>query len=121
MRWLLDQGIPRSALSHLRDAGHDAIHVGDIGMAAATDSAIIAHTADQKRIIVTFGSDFHSLPASSQADLPSAIRIREEGLKGDSVAKILIHIANVFSTDLLSGCVMSCQNQNIRLRKLPIT
>ena len=51
MRWLLDQGIPRSAAIWLCDAGHDAIHVGDIGMAAAIDLDIIVHALREKRII----------------------------------------------------------------------
>ena len=121
MRWLLDQGIPRGTASHLRAAGHDAIHVGDIGMATASDSAIIAHGAVEQRVIVTFDADFHSLLAISQASSPSVIRIREEGLKGDVLAKLLIHIFDRFSSDLLNGCVMSFQNRKIRLRRLPIS
>jgi predicted nuclease of predicted toxin-antitoxin system len=120
MRWLLDQGLPRSTSDSLREAGHDAIHVGDIDMAAAPDSAILAHAATEHRIIVTFDSDFHSLLAASQAASPTVIRIREEGLKGDVVAKLLIHISCRFAKDLIDGCAMSCQNQKIRLRRLPI-
>jgi predicted nuclease of predicted toxin-antitoxin system len=121
MRWLLDQGVPRSAASHLHDASHDAIHVGDIGMAAATDTAILAHAGIEQRIIVTFDADFHALLAASQASQPSVIRIREEGLKGDMVAKLLLHIVDRFPTELRNGCVMSCQGSKIRLRKLPIS
>ena len=121
MRWLLDQGLPRSTVNHLGEAGHDAIHVGDIGMAAAPDSAILARAATEQRIVVTFDSDFHSLLAASQAVSPSVIRIREEGLKGNVVAKLLIHISGRFLKDLTDGCAMSCQNREIRLRKLPIS
>lgn len=120
MRWLLDQGIPRSAAIWLCDAGHDAIHVGDIGMAAAIDLDIIDHALREKRIIVTFDADFHSILARKRSDQPSAIRIREEGLKGDVIAKLLLNIANRFSTELLHGCLISYHNQKIRLRKLPV-
>ena len=37
MKLLLDQGLPRSAASLLRDVGIDTLHFGEIGLAAATD------------------------------------------------------------------------------------
>jgi predicted nuclease of predicted toxin-antitoxin system len=43
MRWLLDQGLPLSAATLLCDAGDDAVHVGQIGMAEAEDSQILLH------------------------------------------------------------------------------
>jgi len=121
MRWLLDQGVPRSTATHLFDASHDAIHVGDIGMAAAKDSDILIYATSEQRMIVTFDADFHALLAASQASQPSVIRIREEGLKGDMVAKLLLHIVERFPTELIKGCVMSCQHRKIRLRRLPIS
>jgi len=121
MRWLLDQGIPRSAGSRLCDAGHDATHVGDLGMAASTDLDIMEYALREKRIIVTFDADFHSILARQGTDQPSVIRIREEGLKGNVIEKLLLHIANRFAAELLNGCLMSYQNQKIRLRKLPVS
>jgi len=41
MKLLLDQGLPRSALRHLADMGIAAEHVGDLGMATATDAQIL--------------------------------------------------------------------------------
>ena len=41
MRWLLDQGLARSAAELLCLAGHDAVHVGEIGLADATDTSIL--------------------------------------------------------------------------------
>jgi predicted nuclease of predicted toxin-antitoxin system len=78
MRWLLDQGVPRSASARLNDWSEDAIHVGDIGMAAASDAAIIDQARQDGRIIVTLDADFHSLIATSGAAKPTVIRIREE-------------------------------------------
>jgi predicted nuclease of predicted toxin-antitoxin system len=36
MRLLLDQGLPRSTVLHLRIAGIEAAHVGDRGLATVT-------------------------------------------------------------------------------------
>ena len=41
IRWLLDQGLPRSAAAILKQSQEDVIHVGDIEMAEAVDPEII--------------------------------------------------------------------------------
>jgi len=40
MKLLLDQGLPRSTVSQLSKTGIEAVHVGEIGMAAAGDAEI---------------------------------------------------------------------------------
>lgn len=120
MRWLLDQGVPRSASARLKDWSDDAIHVGDIGMAAASDSAIIERALLEDRINVTRDADFHSLIATSGAAKPTVIRIREEGLKGDAVAALVLRIGRRFRADLEAGCVVTYSGGNVRLRALPL-
>ncbi len=120
MHWLLDQGLPRSAATILRDAGEDAIHVGDIGMAEATDTSILNHALDENRIIITLDADFHALLALSALAKPSVIRIREEGLKGANLAALILRIANQFESELQKGCVMSFLGGKIRHRALPL-
>jgi len=120
MRWLLDQGIPRSASARLKESSEDAIHVGDIGMAAASDAVIIDHAIREDRVIVTLDADFHSLIATRGATVPSLIRIREEGLTGDAVAEIVLRIADRFSVDLEAGCLATYCGGKVRLRGLPL-
>lgn len=74
MKLLLDQGLPRSAASLLRAAGVDTVHVGEIGMSAVSDSAILAQGQAEQRVVVTLDADFHALLALSGATAPSVIR-----------------------------------------------
>ena len=53
MKFLLDQGLPRSAVRHLQSLGHEAEHVGDLGMAAAKDEAILAVGETRGAVVVT--------------------------------------------------------------------
>lgn len=69
MRWLLDQGLRRSAAVLLNEAAQDAVHVGDIGMAGAADSLILHRAASEKRVIV-LGRRF-PFPAGSRLRIPS--------------------------------------------------
>ena len=120
MRWLLDQGIPRWSAKNLRQSQEDAVHTGDIGMAKALDLEVIQHAIKDNRIIVTLDSDFHTLLAVMGASKPSIIRIREEGLKGQQVAELVLQIARQLKPELDRGCVITFHGGKIRYRNLPI-
>lgn len=85
MKLLVDQGLPRSAVARCERQGVDTIHVGDIGMATALDADILALGRQERRVIVTLDADFHALLAFSGAIVPSVIRIRIEGLRGEEL------------------------------------
>jgi predicted nuclease of predicted toxin-antitoxin system len=75
MRLLLDQGLPRSAVKHLRAAAVDAEHVGDLGMHAATDAEILQEAMKRDAVVVTLDADFHHLLAASHATSPSVVGV----------------------------------------------
>ena len=55
MKFLLDQGLPRSTVGHLQAMGLEAEHVGNLGLATATDETILAegrNREDVARIIL---------------------------------------------------------------------
>ncbi len=120
MKLLLDQGLPRSAVDHLAAIGIAAEHVGDLDMATATDARVLEAARQRRAIVVTLDSDFHALLATSRAVNPSVVRIRIEGLKGDSLATILQRVLSVAVTDLDAGAVVSVTIDRIRVRRLPI-
>jgi predicted nuclease of predicted toxin-antitoxin system len=120
MRWLLDQGLPLRAADLLRQTGEDAVHVAEIGMAKATDESILRRGAQEERVIVTLDADFHSLLALSGANGPSVIRIRAEGLTARPAAELIRKIAEGFGERLLAGCMLTCDEDRVRLRKLPL-
>jgi predicted nuclease of predicted toxin-antitoxin system len=80
MKLLLDQGLPRSTVLHLRNQQIEAVHVGDRGLATATDSEILDVGRQEGMVVVTLDADFHALLALSGVTGPSVIRIRIEGL-----------------------------------------
>lgn len=65
MKFLLDQGLPRSAVLHLHNAGIEAAHVGDRGLATASDAKILDFGRQEGRVVVTLDADFHALLALS--------------------------------------------------------
>lgn len=120
IRVLLDQGIGRSAGPELAAAGWDVRHVRDIGLQRASDREILDHARDDKRVVCTLDADFHALLAVSGERAPSVVRIRQEGLSGVSLARLLLRIWPHIAGSLDSGAVVSVTEQSIRVRRLPV-
>jgi predicted nuclease of predicted toxin-antitoxin system len=116
----LDQGLPRSAASLLRERGFDAVHVGEIGMATAEDSTILDFARSEDRVCCTLDADFHQHIAIHRLLSPSTIRIRIEGLKGGDVANLLAHIWEKMEQELRNGAAVTVSKHRIRTRKLPL-
>src|SRR5712692_5058589 len=58
MRFLVDASLPRSATALLRQLGHDAADVRDIGLRQATDDVIAAHARTNQQALITRDFDF---------------------------------------------------------------
>lgn len=121
MRLLLDQGLPRGAAAVLREAGWDAEHVGERGMSRAEDCAILETARQENRIVITLDADFHALLAIKGHATPSVLRIREEGLKSQTIAELIQRVFAQASDDLKQGALVTVSNNKIRIKRLPIT
>lgn len=121
MKLLLDQGLPRSSVTQLAQLGIASSHVGDLGLAAASDIAILAYALQHDLVVVTLDADFHTILATSSASKPSVIRIRIEGLDGAKLATLLAQVLNVAAADIATGAMVSVAAPYlIRVRCLPI-
>ncbi len=58
MRFLVDAQLPPALARWLAAQGHEAAHVGDLGMQAASDAAIWDHALASSSAIVTKDEDF---------------------------------------------------------------
>jgi predicted nuclease of predicted toxin-antitoxin system len=120
MKILLDQGLPRSTAQMLAGTGVDAVHVGEIGLAAASDEAILEAARRERRVVVTLDADFHAILARTKAQTPSVIRIRIEGLKAKQLSDVLLEIFAKTQQELDAGAVVSVTKQRIRVHMLPL-
>lgn len=58
MRLLVDNQLPPALAIWLRDQGHDALHVFDVGLARVDDRALWSHAVSDARIVVSKDEDF---------------------------------------------------------------
>ena len=105
----------------LRDAGHEAVHVADIGMLGASDDAILAHAAAAGQVIVSADTDFGELLAVAGAVRPSAVLLRSaDHLTPDQQAVLLVANLPAVTADLDAGAVVSIARGRLRVRPLPV-
>jgi len=117
---LLDQGLPRSAASLLRDEGWDVLHIGDIGLSRSTDRQILEFARNEQRVIITLDSDFHTILALTNASTPSVIRIRLECLRGPDLALLIKRIWPRVEPQVKKGAMVTVTESGIRIRNIPV-
>src|SRR5260370_42427539 len=116
MKLLLDQGLPRSTVLYLSNAGIDAAHVGEAGLATASDAKILDFASQSGNIVVTLDADFHALLALTGVMGPSVIRVRIEGLRGEDLASLLVTVLKVCRDDLNKGAMVSGTENGFTIR-----
>jgi predicted nuclease of predicted toxin-antitoxin system len=121
VRLIIGANLSPRVAARLRGAGHDAVHVADIGMLAAADEAILAHAAGAGQVIISADTDFGELLAVSGATRPSVVLLRSaDHLTPDQQATLLIANLPAVAADLESGAAVSIARGRLRVRPLPV-
>lgn len=121
MRLLLDNAISPKAADPLRAAGHDVVHVRDLGLGAAKDPIVLARALAENRHLVSFDTDFGTLLALRRESRPSFILLRGgTSRKPDAQARAILLACSLTESDLESGAVVVVEESRIRVRALPI-
>ncbi len=104
----------------LRQAGHDAVHVRDYGLARATDDEILARAAEEQRIVLSADTDFGHLLVLRQDPLPSVVLLRRLAFhRADLVLALLADNLPAIAEALAQGSLVIIESSRIRVRRLP--
>lgn len=121
MRLLLDANLSPEVGRLLRDVGHDAIHVRDIGLLSVPDPEILQAAAREGRVLPTADADFGALLALSSLASPSVLLLRSaDHLRPSEQAELIAANLPSIADDLEKGAIGSLSSDRLRVRDLPI-
>jgi len=121
VKFLIDNNLSPLLADALKAAGHDAVHLRDLGMQAATDDVVLEHARADERILVSADTDFGGLLARSGASTPSVILIRRlAGRRAAEHAAIILANLDQVAEDLAAGAIVVLHEDSLRVRRLPM-
>ena len=118
---LADIHISPLTVAEIRTMGYEIHRVSDIISASATDAKIIELAILERAAIITQDLDFSALVAQSGLNKPSIVSLRVSDAKPIRIATILKTVLPQIEPDLLEGAIVSIEETEYRIRKLPIS
>lgn len=121
MRFVVDANLSPRVAGYLRDGGHDAVHVAEVGLLSASDPVIMDWARENRRVIISNDTDFGTLLAQQGASEPSFVLFRQlQDRKADGLVSLLLANLDAVADDLAAGAVVTLTPQHLRVRPLPI-
>jgi len=121
VRFLIDNAVSPLVARGLRELGHDAVHVRDVGLRDASDETVFARAAEENRAIVSSDTDFGTLLALSNARKPSVLLFRHAAPRNPRL-QVGVLKANLpqLTEDLETESIVAPDGARIRVRRLPV-
>lgn len=121
MNFVVDANLSPRVAALLRAAGHDAVHVRDIGLRDASDDQIIDYAISTDRVVISHDTDFGTLLAHRRLSKPSFILIRSsDPIDVDDQANLISANLDAMDEDLEAGAIAVFARGHLRVRRLPL-
>ena len=118
MKFLIDENLAPRLASELDGAGHDAVHVSDLGLRSSTDQAILKVAFNQGRILISRDTDFGLLIERDIDGSPSLILIRRmSDYRVKAIVGRVLVLLSVHSEVLTSGGIVVVDGSRERVRR----
>jgi predicted nuclease of predicted toxin-antitoxin system len=121
MRFLVDNALSPVLAAELNKAGHEAIHVRDVGIQHADDEAIMQLAVSEERVVASADTDFGTLLALHEGRLPSIVLFRRGSpRRPEQQARLLLANLPAIEAELRRGAIVTFHSGRLRVRLLPI-
>lgn len=121
MRFLIDNALSPTVAVELSRVGHDAVHVRELGMQAASDADIFERARVDERVVVSADTDFGTLLAARKDTSPSVILFRHgsQHRPSDQAELLKANLAQLVGP-LDDGSIVVIEPGRVRIRALPL-
>lgn len=116
MKLLLDENLSPLHAGTLRELGHDAVSVVELGLSGADDSVVRAAAIEGGRILITLDADFANVLRYSPSDSPGVIRLRIHPATEGAIDTLLRSTIARLSGVNLDGKLVVADPKRIRIR-----
>ena len=120
MKVLIDMNLSPSWARVLKEAGIEAVHWSEIGLATTPDPAIMAYATANGFVILTNDLDFGIALAIADKEKPSVAQIRGEDLRPISIGNHVVLALRQMRVELEAGALLTIDPKRTRLRLLPL-
>jgi len=113
----LDENIPRSAVTALAQAGHEADTVLEEGLAGASDEQVVHAASAERRLLITLDrgiGDIRTYPPGTHAGV---LVLRPSDQSAGSVLRLLSQLLEGHELTALAGSVAVAQPGLLRIRR----
>lgn len=117
-RLLVDEALPRSLASHLREAGHEAEHVLDLGLRGQPDERVFSEAQRREAVLITADLDFTDIRRFPPSRHRGVVLVRLPSVL--SVARVLETVARALrdaSLPNLERSILVIEPSRTRLRR----
>jgi predicted nuclease of predicted toxin-antitoxin system len=120
MNFLVDQPVSPLLAASLRARGHDALHVRERGMSAASDPELVALAIAEHRILITADLDYPRIVALSRNDRPGIILFRAGNVSDTQMLDLLNRVLAEVAESVLPVSIVTVDEYSIRVARLPL-
>jgi predicted nuclease of predicted toxin-antitoxin system len=120
LKLLIDESLSAQVAAIAREHGHDAIHVGDLGLLGAVDELVMLAAVQDGRIVVAADTDFGELLAIGRHTEPSVVLLRRAPHRPGEQAALMLEALVAAEYELEeTGAIVVASPAVVRVRELP--
>lgn len=115
-RLLIDQNVRIEVAQALRDAGHDVIHLSELGFCQLDDDSIFFWAQAHQRTIVIFDADFAQHVLANRTAHAGVVRLKLEPQTPEHVLPPLSRFLATYPRERLENTLAVLAERKVRLR-----
>jgi predicted nuclease of predicted toxin-antitoxin system len=117
VKFLADMGVSPKTVTFLRELGHEAVRLPDVGLERRSDADVIAYALRHRQVVLTFDLDYPALLALNPSSRVSAIIFRTRGARPKWINQRLGETLPLLADALTDGAIVVVEDDRMRVRR----